>query len=494
MTLLLNLIGPRGIHQSSDYRLTDVSTRQAIEDELGSKQVHFLGSKWSAQISFTGFASIGQRKTHDWILEILERSANSDAHAAIIGLAERAAFELRGIAPKDRFLTIVATVLEKGREPRVFVVSCIDRPGKPPLSQPLDHFEVTEVLADSPKELIFGYTKAVSQADRRFLEHLNKGRTDQAEIRRALARVNSRAAKRSNGAISEGCLVSSTMPNGLGASENLGRVPGLPTDFAGSVEMAERIKRAQRTDRPVFIQGRHGSFENTRQATLGPMNVNEGSTLIVQVAGDSPPLFVTDSNGNTFRTGRIHPSAMSTGLDAEWMKLEDGKKAGASHRVEFSSTSYSHVFNGPTGPNLKYGSMEFLGVTGDAVVTKNRVTKIELGSFRIQAYPAFEHLSAALKTGWNIRSRLVLHGAEPHDWGYTVDLVLGPSGASIRIHDNSVAFRSTGVAALSFLEDSEELVLASSTRPFEITISKEQPNASAVVEARLFLRDIVPPE
>jgi hypothetical protein len=487
MTLLLNLIGPDGIHQSSDYRLTNISTRQSVEDELGSKQVQFLAKAWSAQVSFTGIASVGSRKTRDWVLETLGRSETVDARTAVASLAETAAVELRAVAPKDWFLTIVATVIEKGHNARVFVVSCIDRPGQAPLSQPLDHFEVTEVLANAPTELIFGYTQAVRPADRRFLKNLNRRGTDEGAVRRALARVNSRSAKRSNGAISEGCLVSSTLLNGNSSSENFGGTPGAPVDVVGSTEMLEMLKKTQ-GPRPVMVQGRSGRFENVREASLGPMDVTEGSTLIVKTKADSPPLFVTDSSGNTFR----HARAMNIDLDAEWAKLEEGKQAGASHRIEFSSTSGSYMFNGPKGPSQAYGLVEFLGVAGDAVVTKNRVTKIVLGRFKVQAYPAFEHHSVPVRTTWNISSGLNVNGAEPHSWGYTVEMVIDPTGASISVHENSVAFRSAGTAAVSCLQDTEELVLSSATRPFKMVISKESPSATALLETRMLVRDIIP--
>lgn len=219
------------------------------------------------------------------------------------------------------------------------------------------------------------------------------------------------------------------------------------------------------------------------------MNVIEGSTLIVKTRGESPPLFVTSSNGDTFR----HARATNTDLDAEWAKLEEGRQAGARHRIEFSSAYGSHVFNGPNGPYPKYGSIEFLGLSGDAMVTKNRVTKIVIGSFKIQAYPAFEHHSVPMKTIWNLSSRLTVDGAQAHDWGYTMEIAIDPTGASITIHDNSVAFRSTGSAAISCLQDTEELVLCSATRPSKMVISKESPSASALLEARVFLRDIIPP-
>jgi hypothetical protein len=487
MTLLLNLIGPRGIHQSSDYRLTNISTGRSVEDELGSKQAHFLAKLWTAHISFTGIASVGSRKTRGWVLETLGRSETVDARTAMASLADTAAVQLQPVARKDWFLTIVATVFEKGHNARIFVVSCIDRPGRPPLGQPLDHFEVTEVSADAPTELIFGCTRAVRLADRRFLKNLNRRETDGSEIRRALARVNSRAAKRSNGTISEGCLVSTTLLNGSSYSENFGRTPGAPVDMVGSPEMLELLKKTQ-GPRPVLVQEQSRRVENVRETTLGPMNVTEGSTLIVKTKGESPTLFMTSSNGDTFR----HARATKTDLDTEWAKLEDGKQAGASHRIEFSSTSGSYVFNGPNGRSPAYGSMEFFGVSGDAVVTKDRVTKIVLGRFKIQAYPAFEHHSEPIRSTWKIPSQLTVNGAEPHDWGYMVDIVIDSTGASINIHENFVAFRSTGILAVSFLQNTEELVLASAARNFRTMISKESPSASVELEARMLLRDIIP--
>jgi hypothetical protein len=127
MTLLLNLLGPRGIHQSSDYRLIKCATWSPIEDEFGSKQLAHVASTWSAQISFTGVADNGQRKTRDWILECLGHQPQSvDAATALSGLASTAAVELRRVPRKDWFLTIVATVHERSGATRLFVVSCAE--------------------------------------------------------------------------------------------------------------------------------------------------------------------------------------------------------------------------------------------------------------------------------------------------------------------------------------------------------------------------------
>ena len=58
------------------------------------------------------------------------------------------------------------------------------------------------------------------------------------------------------------------------------------------------------------------------------------------------------------------------------------------------------------------------------------------------------------------------------------------------VHDNSVAFRSTGAVAIPCLQDTEELVLSSAARPFKMAISKDCPSASGLLEARILIRDI----
>jgi hypothetical protein len=488
MTLLLNLVGPRGIHQSSDFRLTDVMTRRSIEDQFGSKQLHHMTNTWTAWISFTGFAQIGQRKTRDWILESLKAAAGS-ADVAMAELAATAALELRRVPRKDWFLTIVATVIESSPATRLFVISCVDRPAKPPLSQPLDHFEVYELSINNPQVLIFGSANTVTKADRKFLEKLNRGKADHAEIRRSLARVNARSAKRSNGTVSEGCLVSSTTLDGRNALENFGGTPGATADVAGSAQMLDVITKAHKGDRPTFRQGREATAAGMKEVTFEPINVLKGSTLVARLVGESPALFVTDSSGNTFREAQRLFGAKAIDEDAAWAKLEEGLLAGPSHTVVFSSTNRSATFNGPDGS--KYGLMEIVGMNGDVVLVKNRVAKITLGSVTVHITPAFKHQAQAMQSTWDVRSVLSINGVEPHNWAYGVDMVLEASGGIISIQRNAVALRSADFAApLSCLTESEELVVVSSTRPAMLKISKDQPSASCSVEARLFLRDI----
>jgi hypothetical protein len=494
MTLLLNLLGPRGIHQSSDYRLTDLATRGPIEDEFASKQVAHVASTWSAQISFTGIAQIGQRKTRVWILECLRRQPQSvDAATALSGLASRAAIELRGVSPKDRFLTIVATVAERSGAPRLFVVSCTDHPGEPPLNQPLHHFEVSEVSTARPRVLIFGSTHTVTKEDRKFLKQLSRGTLDQAEIRRALAQINARSAIRSNGVVSEGCLVTSNTPDGGSASENFGQTPGITVDMAGSAEAVEIISEAQRGRRPLFVQSKGVSTRGLSEVTIEPpKKISQGSTIVLRVIGDSPPLFVTDDAGSILTAGPKPFGAKVVDEDAGWAEfeagLEDSTPAGPARSIAFSSTSASYAFNGPTG--AKVGVMEIVGSRGNAIVMKNRVARITLGVVTARAFPTFEYQAQSVKTHWDVRSLPTIDGAQLHEWRYTVDMLLGASGGTLSMRKNSVALRASNFSSLSCLDDTEELVVVSSMRPAAIRISKDQPYASGCIDARLFLRAI----
>jgi hypothetical protein len=412
-----------------------------------------------------------------------------DAATALSGLASRAAVELRGVPRKDWFLTVVATVCEKSGATRLFVVSCTDRPGKPPLNQPLDQFEVSEVSTLTPRVLIFGSTHAVTKSDRKFLKQLSRGTVDQAEIRRALARINARSAIRSNGTVSEGCLVTSNTPDGGSASENYGQTPGITVDMVGSAEAVDVIVEAQRARRPVFIQGK--GVTGQHQVTWDTSNLPKDSIILVK-ALDSGSLFVTDNLGNTLTRVPKPFGAKVTDQDAEWAefeaRLENSEPAGPARCIAFSSTSDSYAFNGPAG--AKVGVMEIVGSKGDAFVMKNRVTRIRLGVVTARVFPTFEHSAQTMKTHWDVRSLPTIDGAQLHEWRYMFDMLLDASGGTLSIRENSVALRLSNFSSLSCLDDTEELVVVSSMHPAIMNISKDERYASGFIEARLFLRAI----
>lgn len=490
MTLLLNLVGPRAIHQSSDYRLTTVPTLNPIEDEFGSKQIYHLAGPWMAQISFTGFAQIGNRKTRDWIIECLNRAdISSDPAVVLNDVAATAAHQLRQVPQERWFLIIVATIYEKGAI-RFFAVSCMGNPMGPPLTQPLDHFQVYEIPTTVPRELIFGRADCVSTADRKFLSNLNRGKLEATEVRRALARINARSARRSNGAVSEGCLVTSTMPDGTSQYENIGGTPGITADTFGTSEMADLFAKLPRSGPLTLTQGASSTGYNVRQITSQPMKLTEGGSLIVKVRSDLPVMFMTNELGRTMHT----PKLRGVDEDTEWAKFEESllaTPAGPARNVAFSSNSDSLTLKNPDGSI--FGIVEIWGAKGDAVVMNNRVSKITLANVAARTGPGFRHSPQPTKDYFFIKSVPTIDGAEPHGWSYTIELSQDGSGCELSIHRNSVALRSTIFPRLSSVTDSEELVVVSSMRPATIKISSDQPSGSAHVDARLFVRAIPQP-
>ena len=85
MTLLLTAMNTAAIHQSSDYRLTDLSTGKPVEDSAGAKQVSFGGMDFAAQISFTGVASVGGVGIRDLISKVVAPVTRASELQAVVG-------------------------------------------------------------------------------------------------------------------------------------------------------------------------------------------------------------------------------------------------------------------------------------------------------------------------------------------------------------------------------------------------------------------------
>jgi hypothetical protein len=80
MTLIQTVGNKRGIYQSSDFQLTEAGTGKFISDEPGSKQLdsaHGAYGTLRANLSFTRVASIGTRKTIDWLIDEMKKLEQS---------------------------------------------------------------------------------------------------------------------------------------------------------------------------------------------------------------------------------------------------------------------------------------------------------------------------------------------------------------------------------------------------------------------------------
>lgn len=493
MTLLLNLISPSGIHLSSDFRLTTLRTREPIEDSFGSKQLPFSYNSWNAHLSFTGIAEINGRKTLDWILQAMQSMPQSlEPTAVMTSLAGVATSEFRRIPRNLRQLTMAVAVVQARLPPRLFVVSCSERPDGPPLAEPLDHFEVYEFSSDSSQVLIFGYTSAVSAADRKFLKKLSRGRLDPGEIRAALARINTRAANNSSGFISPGCLVTSVLPGGIAASENFGRTAGIPTHMMDSPDEVQLITPSL-PGKPVFIQSREARVESRNVLTSDRMNISEGSTLIVKMRHESSAttLFITDELGNTYTMMPKPP-----GLSGEKSPEEEESEYGETHKADKIGEPRIFALSSPTvsapitaANGLSVGSVVIGGMIGNVIVRKNQLTRAVLNTITVQLDAPAKHEGALTSVLLNIPNKPTIDGAQPHNWSYAIDVVLDKV-SSFSVRRMSMAFRSAQYKSpMPILGASEELVMSAPRNRIALKVSPGETTVSANIEARFLLRD-----
>jgi hypothetical protein len=491
MTLLLSLVTPSGIHMSSDFRLTDITAHVPIEDAFGSKQLQFNFDKWNAHLSFTGIAKINGRGTLDWISQALEHMPrNSEVTKVMDNLAAVATSEFKNIPKALRELTMVLAVVQATHPGRLFAISCNQQPDGPPLAEPLDKFEVYAFSTDNPRALQFGYTGAVSEADRKFMKKLSMGKLSPEEIRSALARINARSAKESNEFISPGCLVTTILPGGDVASENFGRTPGLPSHMVPP-EMAKLITQ-RHGKKALYLQSREAHAKNATQVTLAPMNVTKGSTLVMRSRqqGDGTQLFTTDSMGNTWISMPTSVTPDSQTADAEEAQFESQFK---STKIEenrtflLSSTTNSATIYAPN--NEKAATITIGGAAETVSIKKNKFEKVILNTITAQLHPPIQYNGPAISRSVTIPAKPIIDGIQPRSWDYVIDVIFNGS-YSFSVRRMAVALRSANYPSpLPLLHQLEELVMSVPRIRTVLTVSLDTPTASANIEARFLLRD-----
>jgi len=440
MTLLLTAMNTAAIHQSSDYRLTDLSTGKPVEDSAGAKQVSFGGMDFAAQISFTGVASVGGVGIRDLISKVVAPVTRASELQAVVGsLATAGTDAIKNVALDKRFVTILLAVTQGGKLPRVFLISNADRPDAARLQSPLGVLEVHEVVALSPRALICGLTAAVSLADRKLLRQLSRSSQSSGQIRNVLAEINKRAAGSSKGGISAECMVSSLLADGTRSSQNIGLVAGIPDAFVGSTNIAE------------FIKG-HFRPAPGKKITL------------VQTAGRF-----------TGQLGRPAPVP---------------SEVGEPRTVVFSAPSTTTNFSIDNAPGP---SVSLNGLSGTVMVQKNLWATSTLNTVTFQIDPARRYSKLPISIEWvQLPNLPMVDGAQPHTWNYLLNLKIDESRKhTLSVSQNSMAFRSVNCPApLPVLAPNEELVMVAPPEMLVLTASPEAPMATGRIQARFLLRDL----
>jgi hypothetical protein len=167
MTLILTIANERGVHQSSDYQLTDPRTGDLITDEAGTKQFDaMIPVGMSIQLAFTGVAAVTSGRqtvnTREWLqAELQALPPKSDLQSICDILARRCNKQMKQLMSK-RELTVVLAVAEIGQPFRVAVISN---------ARTKTQFEIQVRTVKKPFHLISGYRNAVPENER----HLPQG-------------------------------------------------------------------------------------------------------------------------------------------------------------------------------------------------------------------------------------------------------------------------------------------------------------------------------
>src|SRR5260370_31757277 len=207
MTLILSVGNFRGVHQSSDYQLTDPNSDAPVSDQAGSKQLQagFMGQH--LQLAFTGTAAVRKgasiERTIDWIsAELNALPHDSSLQQICDALSRRSASAMTALGPL-RVLTLVLAVATVGKPFRVAVISNAQWGVRPPNANA--KFSTRIYTIQKPFYLISGFRDAVTQQERYRLAALSRAVDNEPKtILDTLADINAMAARNSGGSIKLG--------------------------------------------------------------------------------------------------------------------------------------------------------------------------------------------------------------------------------------------------------------------------------------------------
>ena len=198
------------------------------------------------QVCFTGLARFGSEKTRNWISEILATTSHPiDIDRVASEIAMRGTPFVKRAPPNVKALTVLIAAAKVDQNLRLILVSNIYRLGDRRLATPLDSLEVDSVTPSRPALFVHGYDVGVSQNDRKFLKSLLRRDSHSKSVMDGLSAVNVRTAQNraSNGRISEGCMASLLLADGIHTSFNYGGVKGIPDTFEGGFDLGKEFRK-----------------------------------------------------------------------------------------------------------------------------------------------------------------------------------------------------------------------------------------------------------
>ena len=443
MTLLLTLLCPQGIYQSSDYRLTTLRGASAIpeDDVAGAKQLSVSSSGLAAQVCFTGVAHVGRNRTRDWISEILALARQPiDIDLIASEIAIRGTEAVRLIPVDRKMLTVVIAAAKPGQKPRLVLISNMDRLGGPRRTQPGDSLEVFSFGPSRPELFVLGCDVGVSRTDRKFLEAALRSGSDFKSIMDALSAVNARAARNpaSKGLISEGCMASSLLADGRTFSINYGEVKGIPDSFHGGLNLGKLLRDN--------LPGKDAAIRQ--------------SAGISATSVKGAPELLPVGEPRTFRFS--NPSTSTTGL---------------------ANTSGG-----------EFDKLTIEGFSGLVYIRKNEPVSVVLGKIHFEAGPTGptprNENEIPFFARFAIPNSPTIDGAQPRNWNYPFDVLVDGPLHVLKIRQLSTALRSVNLSKpLPILGPTEQLEMRAPKNGLTLTARSGAGAVISTLEAEFELKD-----
>jgi hypothetical protein len=437
MTLILTLANSSGVYQSSDYQLTDRDTGVPVSDRAGVKQLQASFRGLELQLAFTGIASVGSpplaQRTIDWLsAELKELKVDSQLQDICEALAKRCATAMKPHGSRG-VLTLILTVAVV-REPfRIVVISNADWRKRPPVAKPT--FTIAVHTITKPFQLISGCRESVPAFEQHRLHALSRATEKSSEdMLKALAEINSIAAKHSGGYVSGDCWVTSQIADGRArrsAARNVGQNPGDITHLVGGVNLSESSRKNFRAP-----PGQEYRLKYVASVTIGP--------------GDGTPV----------------PAPQ-----------------GEPRRYTVSGSPVATLLRSPLGDHC--ASLEIIQL--DCVVDA-RCNDLLVGPFMQVRFNAVRPICSEFPTPllpWPLvsRSLSIDAAAVPRGWEQSVGYWIEGHTHRVSIPESHRSIRN-----LAFLDDDEELVIVAPSETADFAWAEHEDPPTAVLNARLWWR------
>lgn len=296
MTLNINIITPRLIVQSSDFRITRFDTQTLITDE-SSKYLSLTYSNWRGLITYTGVGLWDGKETSKLVEEWVTPLGNASFEDFVETVRSASEAWLAAIAARSEphRHTFIVAAFQAGAS-QIATISNFERCNQPrakQLKQPSASMSTSTFRSESrPLLMITGRTDAVSKSDIKYLRQVMSETENPQRIRAALKRVNSNAARSDQSqTISDRCAVVSLSADGTDVGDIEGQAHLRTITYGISFDLNEVLRadgldpatwRAVGFTAAVYSQNSPSNAQNSPSRRCRPATVKNSNTYTLR--------------------------------------------------------------------------------------------------------------------------------------------------------------------------------------------------------------------